>query len=260
MQFLGAPAQLRFGLAYNVREDRDDPHQEQPEAPEAPRDDVRELAGLQLLAARLVPTDPDHRPADGDERDAKVEREPRRTWVHGNDYRRPHTLLRMPDDIAPLPIDVLKVDHVAFATWDAVAHARLLTEVLGAEFFDAGDEPHNGFRWLQFKLPGGKVEIIEPLTKDGFLYRFLMKRGEGIHHVTVYVKDLAVAVEQLRAVGYQPVDVNLASPMWKEAFMSPRETNGVLLQLAQVPDPELPNPRMKSLDEYLADRPGLRPD
>ena len=166
----------------------------------------------------------------------------------------------MQNTVPSLPIDVLKVDHIAFAVWDAVAHVRLLTDVLGAEFVDAGDEPHNGFRWLQFKLSGGKVEIIEPLTRDGFLYRFLMKRGEGVHHVTVYVKDLAVAVEQLRAAGYEPVDVNLASPFWKEAFLSPREINGVLLQLAQVPDPEAANPDMKPLEEYLADRPGLRPD
>lgn len=165
----------------------------------------------------------------------------------------------MPNAPKDLPIDVLRFDHVAFATWDAVPHVRLLTDILGAAFVDAGDEPHNGFRWLQFKLPGGKVEIIEPLTRDGFLYRFLMRRGEGVHHVTVYVKDLAVALEQLRVAGYEPVDENLSSPFWKEAFMSPRETNGVLLQLAQVPDPELPNRNMRTLDEYLADRPNLRP-
>jgi methylmalonyl-CoA/ethylmalonyl-CoA epimerase len=159
-----------------------------------------------------------------------------------------------------LPIDILKLDHVAFATWDATSHVRLLTDVLGATFVDAGDEPHNGFRWLQFQLPTGKIEIIEPLTRDGFLYHFLTRRGEGVHHVTLYVKDLAVAVDQLRASGYEPVDVNLSNAFWKEAFLSPRETNGVLIQLAQVPDPELPNPNMRPLEEYLADRPNLRPD
>lgn len=159
-----------------------------------------------------------------------------------------------------LPIDVLKIDHVAFATWDAVPHVRLLTEVLGATFVDAGDEPHNGFRWLQFRFGGGgKIEIIEPLTKDGFLYRFLVKRGEGMHHVTMYVRNLAVAIEQARAAGYEPVDVNLSSDFWKEAFLSPRETNGVLLQLAQTPEGEPQNPTMRTLDEYLADRPNLKP-
>jgi methylmalonyl-CoA epimerase len=160
-----------------------------------------------------------------------------------------------------LPIDVQKLDHVAFATWDATSHVRLLTDVLGAEFVDGGDDTGAGFRWMQFRLPqGGKVEIIEPLTREGFLYHFLTRRGEGMHHVTVYVQDLATAVEQLRASGYEPVDVNLTHETWKEAFLSPREANGVLIQLAQVPDPELPNPHMKSLDAYLADRPNLRPD
>lgn len=163
--------------------------------------------------------------------------------------------------MSELPIDVQKLDHVAFATWDAGPHVRLLTEILGAEFVDGGDDVGPGFRWLQFRLPqGGKIEIIEPLTRDGFLYRFLMKHGEGMHHVTVYVRDLATAVEQLRAHGYEPVDVNLAHPSWKEAFLSPREANGVLIQLAQVPDPELANPRMRTLEEYLADRPNLKPD
>ena len=152
------------------------------------------------------------------------------------------------------------MDHVAFATWDATSHVRLLTDVLGATFVDAGDEPHNGFRWLQFQLPTGKIEVIEPLTRDGFLYHFLTRRGEGMHHVTLYVKDLALAVEQLREAGYEPVDVNLSNAFWKEAFLSPRETDGVLIQLAQVPDPEIPNPNMKTLEEYLADRPNLRPD
>ena len=159
-----------------------------------------------------------------------------------------------------LPIEIIRMDHVAFATWDATAHARLLTDVLGAAFVDAGDEPHNGFRWLQFALGGGKIEIVEPLTRDGFLYRFLTRRGEGIHHVTFYVADLAKAIEQLRAASYEPVDINLAHDFWKEAFLSPRETNGVLIQLAQVGDPDLVNPAIRPLEEYLADRPNLRPD
>jgi methylmalonyl-CoA epimerase len=162
--------------------------------------------------------------------------------------------------VTDLPIDVLKLDHVAFATWDAAPHVRLLTEVLGATFVDAGDEPHNGFRWLQFQLPTGKIEIIEPLNREGFLYTFLTRRGEGMHHVTLYVQDLALAIEQLREHGYEPVDINLSSDFWKEAFLSPRETNGVLIQLAQVPADEPTNPTMRTLDEYLADRPNLRPD
>src|SRR5687768_4046642 len=105
--------------------------------------------------------------------------------------------------VEPLPIDIVRMDHVAFATWDATSHVRLLSDVLGATFVDAGDEPHNGFRWLQFALGGGKIEIVEPLNRDGFLYRFLTRRGEGIHHVTFYVADIEKAINQLRAASYE---------------------------------------------------------
>jgi methylmalonyl-CoA/ethylmalonyl-CoA epimerase len=164
-------------------------------------------------------------------------------------------------DVSPnLPIDIVRVDHVAWATWDATAHVRLLTDVLGGKFVDGGDDTGPGFRWLQFQLPGGKVEVIEPLSRDGFLYKFLTKRGEGMHHMTLYVPDLAKAIEQARTAGYTPVDINLHNDFWKEAFLSPRETNGILIQLAQPADTEMPNPELRTLEDYLADRPDLRPD
>jgi methylmalonyl-CoA/ethylmalonyl-CoA epimerase len=159
-----------------------------------------------------------------------------------------------------LPIDVIKIDHIAIATWDVTDTVRLLQDVLGATYFDGGDEPHNGFRWLQFVLPGGKFEVLEPLNREGFLYKFLTRRGEGMHHVTLFVTDLARAIEQLHASGYEPVDINLAHNEWKEAFLSPRETAGVLIQLAQVPDPDAPYEPPKPLEGFLADRPNLRPD
>lgn len=162
----------------------------------------------------------------------------------------------MPD----LPIEILTVDHVALATWDVTNSVRLFTEVLGGVYVDGGDDRDSGFRWLQFRLPGGKVELLEPLHRDGFLYRFLTRRGEGLHHMTMYVRDLADAIEKVTTAGYAPVDVNLTHDAWKEAFLHPRDTSGVLIQLAQTPFPEGTYPPPLSLEDALADRPNLRPD
>jgi methylmalonyl-CoA epimerase len=159
-----------------------------------------------------------------------------------------------------LPIEILTVDHVAMATWDVSNMVRLLTEVLGGEYVDGGDDQGAGFRWLQFRLPGGKIEVLEPLHREGFLYRFLTRRGEGLHHVTIYVSDLAEAVPKLKAAGYEPVDVNLANEFWKEAFLHPRDTSGVLIQLAQTPLPDGGYDPPLALEDALADRPNLRPD
>jgi methylmalonyl-CoA epimerase len=157
-----------------------------------------------------------------------------------------------------LPIDVVKVDHVALATWDARRPARLFTDVLGGRFVDGGDEAAAGFRWLQFEYGQGKVEVLEPLHRDGFLYRFLTRRGEGLHHLTLYVRDLASAIPALAGAGYAPVDVNLAHAQWKEAFLHPRDTPGALIQLAEVPDPHADTVAPRSLEEFLAQHVDLR--
>lgn len=159
-----------------------------------------------------------------------------------------------------LPIQIQQMDHVAIATWDVTATVRLLTDILGATYVDGGDDTSAGFRWIQFRLPGGKIEVLEPLHRDGFLYRFLTKRGEGLHHVTFYVGDIADAIQKLTAAGYTPVDVNITHEFWKEAFLHPRDTSGVLIQLAQTPVPEGGPDGPPSLERMLADRPGLRPD
>src|SRR5206468_9659888 len=65
--------------------------------------------------------------------------------------------------------------------------------------------------------------------------RFLARRGEGVHHITLRVEDLADQVERLQASGISLVGVSFEDEEWKEAFLHPRDTHGVLIQLAESP-------------------------
>ncbi len=97
-----------------------------------------------------------------------------------------------------------------------------------------GDETAPGFRWAQFRFPeGGVIEIMEPLGEEGFLQDFLRRRGEGVHHVTLRVRDIAARTREVEGRGFHPVKANFASPIWKEVFLHPRETHGVLIQLCE---------------------------
>lgn len=112
----------------------------------------------------------------------------------------------------------------------------LFVDALGASFLFAGDNHHQGFRWAQFRFPnGGKVELVTPITPDGFVQRFLDKRGEGVHHVTLKVPDIVASIEHLRANGVEPFNISIERERWKEAFIHPRDGHGVLIQLAQTP-------------------------
>ena len=90
---------------------------------------------------------------------------------------------------------------------------------------------------------------------DGFLSRFLEKRGEGLHHVTFKTDDIDAAIEHLEGLGMELVDKHLDDPHWKEAFLRPTKSHGTLIQIAQssVPD-DVAKQRLRpgNLDELLA--------
>jgi hypothetical protein len=99
---------------------------------------------------------------------------------------------------------------------------------------------------------GRKIEILQPhrTEENDFLRRFLDRNGPGPHHLTFKVSDIDEALSDAALAGYAPINVDLADPSWREAFVHPRDATGVLIQLAQsegewrTPAPaDLPAPR-----------------
>jgi methylmalonyl-CoA/ethylmalonyl-CoA epimerase len=126
----------------------------------------------------------------------------------------------------------LELDHVAVAVHSIKDALTLYRDALGGEYLMGADQ-EGTWRWLQLRYPGGgKVELLEPLG-EGFLSRFLAKRGEGLHHMTFKTDDIRAAIAHVEGLGYELVDVSLDDPDWKEAFLRPSRSHGTLIQLAQ---------------------------
>jgi methylmalonyl-CoA/ethylmalonyl-CoA epimerase len=147
----------------------------------------------------------------------------------------------------------LELDHVAVAVNSIRAALPLFRDALGGEFLMGGDQDGT-WRWVQLRYANGhKVELLEPLG-EGFLSRFLERRGEGLHHVTFKTDDIRAAISRVEALGYELVDVSLDDPTWQEAFLRPSKAHGTLIQLAQSSVPEevvAERLRPSNLDELL---------
>lgn len=127
-----------------------------------------------------------------------------------------------------------RLDHVSIAARRIASLVPLLHDVLGAQFLMGAEDAGQGFRWAQFQFPeGGVIEVMEPLGEEGFVQDFLNRRGEGLHHITLRVRNIADRARELEAQGWHPVKANFQSRVWKEVFLHPRETHGVLVQLAE---------------------------
>ena len=125
------------------------------------------------------------------------------------------------------------LDHVAVAVPDPTIVMPFLVGELGGSRFEAGPGP--GFRWSQWRYRGGGlIEILEPDgPPGGFLHRFLDRQGPGVHHVTFKVPSLRAAADRAAELGYEVVGYNDSYPGWKEAFLHPKQAQGIVIQLAE---------------------------
>ena len=122
------------------------------------------------------------------------------------------------------------LDHVAVATEDMEPAVRLFLDVLGGRLLSGGDNDETGVRLMQVACGGFKVELMQPLRTDSTLARHLRKRGEGFHHLTFMVDDVASTVSSLDELGYETVGTDSSSADWAETFLSPRQSFGSLIQ------------------------------
>lgn len=134
--------------------------------------------------------------------------------------------------------DRVRLDHVAIGLPRLADGLPFVVGELGGRPTIGG--PNVAFRGGQWRFANGALlELIEPAgPPGGFLHRFLAARGPGIHHVTFKVPELAAAIERCRALGYEVVGVFDSHPAWKEAFLHPKQAQGIVVQLAEA-HPEL---------------------
>jgi methylmalonyl-CoA/ethylmalonyl-CoA epimerase len=128
------------------------------------------------------------------------------------------------------------VDHLSLALQSIAPAIAFFERHFGAR---VEVEPHLGydqtFRLLQLRLRDYRIELMESARPDGFLSRFLSRRGEGLHHLSIDVEDLDAALAPLQHAGVRIVDRFDVAPGWRTAFLHPRSAFGVLIQFWQVP-------------------------
>jgi len=133
---------------------------------------------------------------------------------------------------------MVRVNHVSMA----VRSIDRTLEFYRRYFLIRSEHPkHPGydgtFILTTFTLNGYRIELIEQAAGHpaGFVSRFIDKRGEGFHHLSIDVDRLDPLLQQLEADGVRIVDKVDIGGGWKTAFISPRSAHGVLIQFWQDP-------------------------
>ncbi|MGH2349678.1 MAG: methylmalonyl-CoA epimerase [bacterium] len=131
----------------------------------------------------------------------------------------------------------MHLDHVGVAVEDLEAAVSFYSRTLGAVVTERYDLPHDKVRVAFLDAGGALLELLQPVGDEGPVFRFLQRRGEGLHHLAFLVPDLVQSLADARASGQRLIDERPRPGAGGRliAFLHPVTSHGVLVELIQAP-------------------------
>ena len=126
------------------------------------------------------------------------------------------------------------LDHIGIAVKSLDA-AKAIYEKLGMPVSKQETVESEQMRLVMVSVGETRLELLEPLSDDSVIGRFISKRGEGLHHVSLRVPDLIAVVAKLKQEGVRLVsdEIKVGAGGHRYVFVHPSSTGGVLLELVE---------------------------
>jgi methylmalonyl-CoA epimerase len=130
------------------------------------------------------------------------------------------------------------LDHIGVAVKDLDGAIGLYRDVLGLKLEGIHVLAERGVRVAFFSVGGeAHIELLEPLNNESTIAKFLSSHGEGIHHLALKVENIEAVLEEFKQKGLTLIDEKpkAGAEGKKIAFVHPKSTKGVLLELCEEP-------------------------
>ncbi|MEE8316895.1 MAG: methylmalonyl-CoA epimerase [Syntrophobacteria bacterium] len=133
---------------------------------------------------------------------------------------------------------VLKIDHLGIAVHSIEEAKKLFQDTLGLKFEGSETVAEQKVTTAFFPVGDSEVELLESTAPDGPIAKYLEKRGEGIQHIAFRVENIEEALAELKEKGIRLIDEKprLGAGGAKIAFLHPKSTHGVLIELSERED------------------------
>jgi methylmalonyl-CoA/ethylmalonyl-CoA epimerase len=130
---------------------------------------------------------------------------------------------------------MLKVEHIGIAIKDMESSVSLFEKLLNSKCYKTELVETENVNTAFFQTGETKIELLESISPDGVIAKFIDRKGEGLHHIAFEVADINAEMKRLQDEGF----VLLNDKPKKGAdnklvcFLHPKSTNAVLIELCQ---------------------------
>ena len=127
------------------------------------------------------------------------------------------------------------IDHIGIAVKNIEQAGNFYTDILGLKIEDVENVADQKVNVAFLPITDSEVELLESTDPDGPIAKYIDARGEGIQHIAFRVENIEEALDELKAKEVRLIDQEPRKGAGgaKIAFIHPRETNGVLVEICE---------------------------
>ncbi|MEZ7930938.1 MAG: methylmalonyl-CoA epimerase [Flavobacteriales bacterium] len=128
-----------------------------------------------------------------------------------------------------------KIEHIGIAVKDIEKSNALFSSLFNKEPYKQEEVKSENVITSFFETGESKIELLQATHEDSAIAKFIKKKGEGIHHIAFDVTDIHAELERLEKEGFKIIskEPKKGADNKLVAFLHPKSTNGVLIELCQ---------------------------
>ncbi|MCF6278992.1 MAG: methylmalonyl-CoA epimerase [Flavobacteriaceae bacterium] len=127
------------------------------------------------------------------------------------------------------------IEHIGIAVKNLEVSNKLYASLFGKKHYKTEEVASEGVKTSFFKVGSNKIELLEATKEDSPIAKFIEKKGEGVHHIAFAVTDIVSEMKRLKSEGFIVLNEKPKKGADNKlvAFLHPKSTNGVLIELCQ---------------------------
>ncbi|PIV60259.1 MAG: methylmalonyl-CoA epimerase [Bacteroidetes bacterium CG02_land_8_20_14_3_00_31_25] len=132
-------------------------------------------------------------------------------------------------------MEITHIEHIGIAVSNLLEAIKFYEKMLGLKCYSIEEVPDQKVKTAFFMVGKTKIELLESTEPDGTIGNFILKKGEGIHHIAFAVNNIEKTLFELESKEVKLIDKTprKGAEGLNIAFIHPKSSHGVLIEVCE---------------------------